>query len=337
MEELVSIVVPVYNVEEYLNECVKSLVNQTYTNLEIILVDDGSTDSSPDLCEQWAKKDKRIRVIHKRNAGAGMARNTGMDNAHGKYMFFIDSDDYIDITTVEKCVQSAQGSNSDVVLFGRNNVFHDGRIVSDRISAPCLTFSGDALRTELLPGMFTYKYGYGITSAGRMHNLNVLKQNGLRFDSEREIVSEDSFFSLELFSKIETVTLVPECLYYYRKRSNSISRRYQEDRQTINDNFVQKSVQLCEELGYPIKVVWAVQARYLMYSLAHMKQIVGSHVSYRGKYRALRTVFNDTVLRQILTDDVLVLCKRSSRIFWKLFIRGYFHICGFLLWYKSHR
>ena len=94
--ELISIIVPVYKVEKYIDRCVESIINQTYKNIEIILVDDGSPDNCPKICDEWAKKDKRIRVIHKENRGVSSARNVGIDVAKGKYIGFVDSDDYIE-------------------------------------------------------------------------------------------------------------------------------------------------------------------------------------------------------------------------------------------------
>ena len=93
--ELITIIVPVYKVEKYLDRCVQSIVDQTYTNLEIILVDDGSPDNCPKMCDEWAKKDKRIKVIHKQNGGLSDARNAGLEKAKGKYVGFVDSDDYV--------------------------------------------------------------------------------------------------------------------------------------------------------------------------------------------------------------------------------------------------
>ena len=107
----VSVIVPVYNVENYLEECVNSILNQTYENLEIILVDDGSTDNCPQICDDWAKKDKRIKVIHKANGGVSSARNVGLDNATGEYIGFVDSDDYIDITMYEKMLKLLKKEN----------------------------------------------------------------------------------------------------------------------------------------------------------------------------------------------------------------------------------
>ena len=115
--ELVSIVVPIYKVEQYLERCVQSICNQTYPKLEIILVDDGSPDQCGELCEMYAKKDERIRVVHKENGGLSDARNEGVKYATGKYILFVDSDDYIAEDLVEKTVEVAETQNCDIVLF----------------------------------------------------------------------------------------------------------------------------------------------------------------------------------------------------------------------------
>jgi len=100
--DLISVIVPVYNVAEYLNTCISSIINQTYPNLEILLIDDGSTDSSGQLCDAWEKKDGRIQVIHKENGGLSDARNTGLKAASGEWIIFVDSDDFIYPTLIEK-------------------------------------------------------------------------------------------------------------------------------------------------------------------------------------------------------------------------------------------
>ena len=163
---LVSVVVPVYNVEKYLDRCVQSVVGQTYDNLEIILVDDGSTDGSAVICDNWASSDGRIKVIHKKNAGLGMARNSGMDSAGGKYIFFFDSDDYVDTKTVEKCVSTAEKNDSDAVIYALCDVYDDGRTSEKEIVTDKTFFVGDEVQNEVLPGMFTYSMGFGISSCG---------------------------------------------------------------------------------------------------------------------------------------------------------------------------
>lgn len=101
MNDLISLIIPIYNVEKYLDKCIETIINQTYSNIEIILVDDGSTDASGEISDIWKEKDKRIKVIHKENGGLSSARNAGIDIAKGKYIGFIDSDDYIDLEMIE--------------------------------------------------------------------------------------------------------------------------------------------------------------------------------------------------------------------------------------------
>lgn len=114
---VVSIIVPIYNVEKYLEKCIHSILNQTYKNLEIILVDDGSPDRCGEICDQYAKKDGRIIVLHQKNRGLGAARNAGIARASGKYLLFIDSDDYVDAELAEKTVKLAEDENADIVIF----------------------------------------------------------------------------------------------------------------------------------------------------------------------------------------------------------------------------
>ena len=114
MEDLISVVIPVYNVKPYLERCINSVVNQTYKNLEIILVDDGSTDGSDKICDDYSKKYKNIEVIHKKNGGLSDARNVGIENAHGQYIQFIDSDDYVNNKMIEILYNNLKNTNSDI-------------------------------------------------------------------------------------------------------------------------------------------------------------------------------------------------------------------------------
>ena len=118
----ISVIIPVYNVEQYLERCVKSVINQTYKNIEIILVDDSSTDSSLEVCNKLAQKDSRIKVIHKENGGLSSARNVGLDVAKGKYITFIDSDDVPEVTWAEKLYNAAKANDADIAFSGYDRV-----------------------------------------------------------------------------------------------------------------------------------------------------------------------------------------------------------------------
>ena len=124
MEDLISVVVPIYNVENYIKKCVDSILSQTYKNLEIILVDDGSPDNCPQICDEYAQKDNRIKVIHKENGGLSDARNAGIDISKGKFITFIDSDDYIEKDYVEVLYNSIKENASDMAI-GSHKAIYD--------------------------------------------------------------------------------------------------------------------------------------------------------------------------------------------------------------------
>ena len=134
---LISIIVPIFNVEKYLDRCMDSLLNQTLKDIEIIMVDDGSPDNCPKMCEEYAKKDNRVKVVHKKNGGLGYARNSGLDVAMGEYVAFVDSDDYVDSSMYETLWNEACASSADAVFCGfkteqRNGIWKDSNEVSSR-------------------------------------------------------------------------------------------------------------------------------------------------------------------------------------------------------------
>ena len=146
--ELISIVVPVYNVKDYIKCCVESLIHQTYRNIEIILVDDGSTDESGKICDQLAERDSRIKVVHKKNEGLGYARNTGLENITGQYVTFIDSDDYVDKNQVEDLYHGIRKNGADTCIGGFKRVDNVGRILFTE-SYEEKFYGGDSVKYEL--------------------------------------------------------------------------------------------------------------------------------------------------------------------------------------------
>lgn len=331
MDKLVTVVVPIYNVEKYLDRCIQSIVDQTYKNIEIILVDDGSPDNCPAMCDNWAQKDVRIKVIHKKNEGLGMARNTGIENAAGEYIFFFDSDDYVDATVVEKCVCNAVNNNSDVVVFGNYIAHENGEIVQEKIQSPTLKFEDNAVRNDLLPYMFTYEMNFGVSAWGKMYSLNTIKHYDIKFKSEREIISEDAYFALELFSKVSIVTIVPEDLYYYCIRNNSLSRKYNKERQAQNDVFLKKSMEYVKQSELPDKILAHIQSRYHGFTLGTMMQIVKSELSKEEKKKELKKIYNNQLLRETLKNDVIKLDGRLPRVFWRVLKIRCYPLCSILL------
>ncbi len=328
---LVSIVIPLYNVEKYLNRCIQSVVDQSYADLEIILVDDGSTDHCPAICDSWAEKDERIRVIHKSNEGAGKARNTGIDNAGGKYIFFFDSDDWVSIHTVEKCVASAEENHADAVLYGLYDVFDNGSIEKKVIKSAKRIFEGNSILEELLPKLFTYEMGLGIRVSTKMFRLEKIQQHHIRFKSEREVGSEDALFILELFSHLSFVSIVNDYFYFYYKRKGSLSTCWNKNRQISDDNFLLQCAAYVKENNLPDILKLHIIGRYHMYTVAGLKQIMGAELTKKEKKAELDAIYNNKLLRSTIALDVLKYESFSMKIFWIFWkLRGYW-ICNMLL------
>lgn len=215
----VSVVIPIYNVEKYLCECVDSVLRQTYTELEIILVDDGSPDKCGEICDEYAQIDGRITVIHKPNGGLSDARNAGMRIASGKYIYFIDSDDYILDDTIEKLVSSAEKSETDILILDARNFNEKG------FSPPFM---------ESLIHKAGYPLSSGTAALNRMFDnndhicavfnhfylLDFLKREKLCF--VKGLLFEDLMFNGEAFLKAKRVCSINEQLYMRRLRENSI-------------------------------------------------------------------------------------------------------------------
>ncbi len=338
MEKLVTIVIPVYNVEKYLDKCVSSVVNQTYKNLEIILVDDGSPDNCPQMCEDWAQKDSRIKVIHKENAGLGMARNTGIDNANGEYICFFDSDDYIDEKLVEKCVGSLDSNNADVVWYGMADFYEDGRVCGFDNNAFVKKYtSNHSVVNELLPELISHDYGenfthgYAFSAWSGMFSLSLINKYGLRFCSEREIISEDTYFLLQLFSKANVVLLIEDILYFRFRNSTSLTTIYRADRQDKNNYFLSEAVKLIQSSGYPDEILTRIYMLYHSFTIAALKMVVCSELSLKSKCSKVAQILSNELLQSTLTKTVLQKEKKSLKYFFLLARHKMYFLCYLIL------
>lgn len=337
MEKLVSVAVPVYNAEKYLDRCIESIVNQTYRNLEIILVDDGSLDGSPKMCDDWAKKDNRIKVIHKENEGAGFARNTAIDCSSGTYVVFVDSDDYIAQDTVEKCVTAACENKCQVVAFGRNFVYSNGEIETQRVTTEKNLFEKEAVIKELLCGMFTYKRGFGISVWGKMYSLELIKNNSIRFMSEREIYSEDALFMLEVFSKADRAFIIDDNLYFYAENEGSLSRSYDKQREQKLSQFLKTALDIAQREKLPESVSNHIMVRYQNYLLNTLKNIMQSDMSRSQKKAELQEIYTSQILKDTLNKCVLSLHKKSTRLFYSVVEKKLYFVANMLLRYRIHK
>ena len=232
MDELISIIVPIYNVEKYINRCVDSIINQSYKNLEIILVDDGSTDCCGSICDDYIKQDSRIKVIHKKNEGLGLARNSGLDSAFGKYVTFIDGDDCIGIEHIETMYKSIKETATDTCMAGHTKVYKDKQV--EHINVCAGKVYKDNVKEHILPrmcGADVHGNDYIEMSVCMVLLSNeIIQNNHLRFVSEREYVSEDLVFDFEYYPLSEGVCILDITDYYYCDNEGSLTTKYREDR-----------------------------------------------------------------------------------------------------------
>lgn len=227
----VSVIVPIYNVEKYLDRCMHSLQNQTLKDIEIIMVDDGSPDNCPKMCDEYAKQDQRIKVIHKQNAGLGFARNSGLEMVMGEYVAFVDSDDYVDNLMYETLWNEAINSNADVVFCGfktelQNGTWTDSAEVSGRT-----VWDGNAVRDFMLDMVSSAPYvkeerKYQMSVWHGIYRRSIIDENHIRFYSEREIVSEDLPFQLEFLLRSNRLVYLPQSFYYYCLNGTSLTATF---------------------------------------------------------------------------------------------------------------
>ena len=216
----ISVIVPVYKVEKYLDRCVESIVNQTYKNLEIILVDDGSPDNCPAMCDAWIEKDERIRVIHKENGGLSSARNAALDISTGEYVCFVDSDDWIDSDMIEVLVRCVSEKKADVAMCGFY-MDYSGERESDHVSSGSKVIEGEGIfkafiLDEIRPEM-----------CGKLYAMNLFLD--MRFDTKTKY-AEDLQMNYHIMKKVKSFVSLDTCKYHYiQSNDGSITAPYMTD------------------------------------------------------------------------------------------------------------
>ncbi len=228
---LISVIIPVYNAEQYLDECVGSVVGQTYANLEIILVDDGSADNSPQMCDTWAKNDSRIRVVHKENGGASSARNAGLDIAKGDYIGFVDSDDYIAEDMYERLFEALNGTEIKISCCCMQRVFAVGKI-----SEMVATTSKKVMdTTDAINELF---FTECTSVCDKLFETSVFE--GIRFPNGE--INEEFSILIPLIAGGGGMVRIENPLYYYRAREGSVtnSHRYLQEfnSRTVYNNLI---------------------------------------------------------------------------------------------------
>lgn len=210
MNPKVSIIVPVYKAEPYLHRCIDSILAQTFTDWELLLIDDGSPDRSGEICDEYAKKDKRIRVFHKENGGVSSARNLGLEKMRGEYVMFVDSDDWIDVNTLDVCLDKIRTKHLDILQYSWKRVNEEGQVLKEKV-----------IKSEVLElGDFVNNANFNVCVGGNFINTSIIRKNRLRFDTELKL-GEDQVFIITALSYAERIQSIPNTFYNYYFNSES--------------------------------------------------------------------------------------------------------------------
>lgn len=313
MKPAISVIIPVYRVEKYIHRCIDSVINQTIRNIEIILIDDGSPDKCGEICDEYARRDSRISVIHKGNEGLSLTRNAGIKQAKGKYIAFLDSDDYIEPNMYETLYQQAEILEAEIVYcnsikedingeckiladFNTVSVFTDNEI--EEIAKSFLT--NKTLLQKLL--LVTVWHGIYLTST--------IKQHNIQFINERMIPSEDKIFHLSLLKHVHKVVFLPEVLHHYCMNGQSICHTFRYDKYEGWKREREKSLEYFNKPDM-IQIINSTFVNQTYgYIIFMQKQ---HHLSFKEKYNRIAEILRDPICIKInQTIRYKHLSKKSS-------------------------
>lgn len=289
-----SIIVPVFNNEQYLNICLKSILSQTFQDFELILIDDGSTDSSGDICNQYAELDNRIKVFHKSNAGVSETRNFGISVAMGDYIGFVDSDDYIDSRMYEKMLQRVKEDDSDICVVAHNVVG-----INHEMYPQYLPFDEECLECDeikkmyipLLIGKNNQKKMIG-SCCKCIYRLEIAKT--ISFDPDIKLL-EDTLYNIDAALKSRRISIINQCLYHYRVNAMSATNYYRNDvlnqfdllylkLQTVMGQLLEDGIDCKENLSNTIY-------EWILYYLKNLKK-PSCHMSIEQKKQCIKLFFD---------------------------------------------
>lgn len=267
---VVSVIVPMYKVEKYIERCLESLIDQIFMDIEIICIDDGSPDKSSEIAERYAAKDQRIKVVHKKNAGLGMARNTGIEHASGKYVMFVDSDDYLEPTLTESLVKCAETNGADTVIaaYSRNN----GKQI-EVIPNPIVGCK--YCEEEIIPNVLNKMVGplgdgsdtINMAAWRVLYSLDLIREHDLKYPSEREFISEDIIFDIKYYVHSKCVCGIDDAGYIYCMNPESLTEKYNPERYEKGKTLFYEKRRLMKEFGiYNVDAEYRAEQSFLRYS-----------------------------------------------------------------------
>lgn len=304
MSPEISVIVPVYNVEKYLSECIDSILAQTFRNFELILIDDGSKDKSGEICDGYALKESRIKVIHKENAGVSEARNSGLEMAIGEYITFIDSDDCVDSDYLEYALSETKKRNVDMLISGIVMEY----FTAEKESIQYSITRSQQLNVKTLFEKLQLDYPQ-ICICGpwsKLYKNSIIQRNGIRFDKNLSN-GEDTCFNLDYFKKIETVFFSEQIFYHYRRLNpNSLFSVFREDSYEILDYVYSKMYTLILEQNCSREAVQRFKEMYYSMLIGGVASFFYSenNISKKRRMQQIKKVCEDPLVQEYENENL---------------------------------
>lgn len=325
---MVSVIIPVYNTAKYLSKSIQSIVDQTYKDLQIILVDDGAKDESPKMCDEWGRRDSRIQVIHKENEGLGYTRNAGLNIATGKYVCFFDSDDTLDLNAIEVCVETLEKEKADACFYARKTYDAEGNFTINKNIPKKQIFIDDEVKNEFssiyfgqLPKEAEEPFLHPSVCRG-MFLRETIEKNDLRFKSERIYQSEDIVFGIGFCQVAKKVVIIPEYFYNYTYNETSLTKAYNPNKLQMNKNLYEILMQHKDIYSDLQDVALRIQHKFISGVQQCVEMEINTHKlrGWKETYQHIKGICNDEEVREVLKafpiDEALV--KRKMFIRWVL-------------------
>lgn len=297
-QDIVSIIVPVYNVEKYLDSCITSILKQSYSNIEVILVNDGSTDNSRFICEKYAEKDNRVKVIHQKNSGPSVARNLGIQASSGKYIQFVDSDDYIDNDMTMRLIQAINNNNDiELVICGYKSIYRD------RIQEHNTSIKGIYSISDFLSHFgYLYKESFINSPCNKLYTTKIIKDHNISF-REKLDMGEDLLFNLAYIRKCTKINIINNQLYNYVRfnDNHSLTRSFQEDL-FENQKMLFHNIRsfLSEDNNYSAKNKTYIELIYTNQIITCLENLFHEDSTFNSKNRRnqIDKIISDSYLRE---------------------------------------
>lgn len=316
---LVSIIVPVYKTELTLKKCLDSIIGQTLKNIEIILVNDGSPDNAGIICNNYAKLDSRIKVIHKENGGLSSARNAGIEIANGEYIGFVDSDDFIDLTMYEKLLEEAKKENADCCYCNYYNVFDNQKSIAIAVNEKkvftneqCIDFLMDLISSDI-----SYKDDtkYGATVWKAIFKRSIIIEHNIRFYSERKYISEDGLFDIDFMLNVKKICYIPECLYYYIYNPDSLTTTYINDKFLKNKALYLLQYEKLKTLNRKDILIQLGRSLIVSSRVSIIQEVIVSKEKKSIRKRKIKDICKDSLLQKVIREYPWKKLTFKKRIF----------------------